>query len=263
MKRSSNQKLWLNPSHELSRGLSDCVVFDDGGGLRPVNQASTLGIVTPGASAPGWRASPGGVGAYVSGGSGFEIPNHQIFGTNNWSIRCLFYPITLAGTYTIFLEKSTADGDGNRDFLVCLNGSGNISYLTIAGGGADPSDTCGMAPGKLYDFVMTKSGTTISFYVNGILKGSATMGGAASIAGKTMIGGTLSSGNTNIEAVYHLYQSWIHRALTPSEILSLYHEPYQMFTKPRQRSVKAAAGGGGSTQAPRSMHQFRQRRVLV
>lgn len=225
--------------HPVASGMIECFLLNEGGGF-PVNIA--IPVYKTNSNSGTWVSYTPGTGL-----------NNNFFTSNQWVIanstlnyaaadftfRALWLPNNYTGGFTDTFMK------GN-EFRIFIDTNGDISLVAL-GGTDGGSLTTGMTTGKVWDFVLTRAGSTCTGYVNGISKG------------------TFSNGNTTIQTVNFQYtgdggrgsigdmkifehQFW-NRALDAAQVQQIYENPY-CFLRPQaptiryfQPAVAAAATG--------------------
>ena len=211
-------------SHPLSRGMTDCLVWNAGGSTPPQNLASPSAITTLTGSPIDAMTVAGPAGAVVSN-VGYNIPDHLNYATGDVTIRLLFKPVSWPGGFTILFDKGTVS---TREFSLFFDTSGNVQYVGLGGNSDSVAASTALTPGTVWDLVMQRSGTTLKFYVNGVfISNDHTTGWSSNTAsgGNLGFGINPSGGGTKPDAQYITTQIW-NRALDPSEISLLYSDPY-------------------------------------
>ncbi len=146
----------------------------------------------------------------VIGGSGYfdgttylSIPSNTAFsfGTGDFTVEAWIYDTGTTAAYAQIVGASTY-GLGN-DFLLSLNGTTRALYGQLGpGGGASSSGT---VPANTWTHVaMVRSGTTVSFYINGSAAGSYTDNDSVTSSIAVTIG---TSSNNNSDARFKGYIS--------------------------------------------------------
>jgi hypothetical protein len=239
----------LNFGHPLSQGLVGCWLMNEGGGSKVINLATNISSSFANSSGFNfsWKQSLKGMSLETLRANKSYIPVG--------SINVRFISIV---AYCPEIEA----GNGQDTIIMCKDYNGaNVPYcLNI---GAVTGATAGMG---FYDggwrisglntelrgyrdkFVVgTYDGITLKFYINAKLDASANytatslpqntqqtdIGRYASDSANGWFGGKLS--------YVYLYS----RALTPSEIQSLYEAPYQIILPQRRRFILTTAEAGG------------------
>lgn len=208
----------INRAHPLARALKNCIIFGNG---VPVDIALPLQLAPAGTL--GWATSAGGPAFYPpqTGGNFALKPNGTALTAGDFSIRLIFSPVTWPGGFTSLIDTTSATRD---PISVFIDTSGNVSFFQISGTSTGTLTT-GMAAGQLWDFVLSRAGSTITGYVNSVSKGTMTNGGTSSSPTNQVFGENGSGSGSNPDVKYISYQSWL-RALSQSEVRQLYADPY-------------------------------------
>lgn len=222
----------LNRGHALAFGLRELLLFNEGGG-NPINIAD-----------PSLPATRIGTASWVNGGAGvtsFDATNHVTvsdsglnYAAGDFSYRAVFTPVSWTGGFTDTFMK------GN-EFRLFFDTSGNLS-LAAMGGTDGGSCSTGMTAGVTYDFVITRSGSTCTCYVNGVNKGTFTNGNTTIQNASFQYAGDGNRGSQG-DVIVFSHAFW-NRALSASEVQQLYVDPYCFLQpqSPRMRFVTAPSG---------------------
>jgi hypothetical protein len=220
---------WLPPvtaqidwAHPLSKGLVISMTAD------PVDHcgvgATRTGTVPPATTALG-RAG------YCTGGASIDSQyTASVVGPSTApvpsTVRLIFRAVSWTGSFATLVDKGSG---GNRDIGLFVDTSGNLSYAMFGGRGTGSTMPLGMTAGGTYDLVVSfDGGSTITGYVNGVRKGTLTVGGtSAAVTAPLVVGRNPSGGGTNGDLNFTLAQVWT-RALSATEVAALAAEPFQM-----------------------------------
>src|SRR5215813_13349551 len=210
--------LGVNWAHPLSRGLATCLIFGDGLGYDLVTGKPIINNL--GAASPNWSATAAGRAGYSTGGSTFAIPNETM--TKIGSFRVIFSPVSWPVAFT-----SPFDSNGRILAAFCTTG-GDLNFYGWGDVNTTISISTGMTAGGTWDFAGTNTGTLITWYVNGIAKGTTSFAGNdKTFAGSNWhFGRNVSGGGSDADCKYVTAQLWKGRTLTDGEVMQLYSDPY-------------------------------------
>ena len=209
----------LQRGRSLARGLTIDLPFGDTGGSRWVN------LATPGANgyasgSPTIVGGPYGPATYCTGGSSVLVPDLGNIAAGDFSIRVIHRPRSWsAGDYVTLFDKGGSAA--TRELSLFIDRNGNIDYQGIGASDTSATAPTAMVAGGLYDFVLTRSGNTCTAYVDGYARGSFTSGGVVAGPYPLSLGGNPSGGGNTYDGEYHLFQAWVGRCLSPSEVSRL------------------------------------------
>lgn len=182
----------------------------------------THGTLTNG---PTWAAGPNGFAAVnTSGGSHVAAPDWTNLAAGDFAVAVAHTPTTWGGTgFCALFDKGTSGP--NRQMSIFFDGSGNVSYHGI---GCQPSPTgfpaTGMTAGRPWHFVLSRTGSTCTCYVNGASKGTFTEASTTAGPGGTwQFGGNPSGGGGTYSGTYH-HVAYYRRGLSASEPGGLYEQ---------------------------------------
>lgn len=229
-------------SHPITRGMFDCLLWNDGAGA-PVNLCPGTAATTL-TSAPTLGMTVAGPAGYATGGSSFDIPDHGSLVAGDSAVRILFLPVSWPNAFTVLIDKGNPTGS-HREICLFFGTTGDISFACYGNdGGASLAISTGCAAGLVWDFVASKSGNTVTYYVNGVSKGTGASAGTAHLADPMCYGRNISGGGANADVMFIAAQNWT-RALDVSEVLDLYHNPYGFLLRPENTlpALKSASGG--------------------
>lgn len=227
----------INWAHPLALKMVDCLLWTS---LVPANLASPT-VKTALTNTPTLSPTVIGYSGYVTGGSSFNIPDHVEYAAADFAIRVLFRPISWnVGGFTVLFDNSA------RSLSMFFDVNGNISFSGIGAGSPLSSGATAMTAGKVWDFVLTRNGSTASVYVNGVFITSATSNSVGTNGGPLNFGGNPSTGGSTADAQYISTQIWVSKGLSAGEVLQLYRDPFCFLTYPQDRSIIGVAAAGGS-----------------
>lgn len=229
----------LNRRHPLARGMTDCLLWNI---LAPPNLAAPTGQVTL-TSSPTLVPTKFGNAGYATAGSSFGIPDHGNTAAGDLAVRVLARIISWPGTFTALFDKGAAAG-AQRELSLFFGTSGDISFVAIGLDASASVISTGMTAGETWDLVLTRSGSTVSAYVNGVFKGTSTVAGTSAVAVPMNFGVNPSGGNAPADAQYITAQVW-NRALSADEIFQLYRDPYCFLTYPQDAMRVGVIAAGG------------------
>lgn len=182
------------------------------------------------ASSPVWAVSPtsGRMSVRVTGGSSINAPNWANLVAGDFLIRVIHRPTSWPGTYTALFDKGTSGTA--RELSIFVDTSGNLSYGSVGdtstgSGGQVLLTTTGMTAGSWWDFVLTRSGSTCSVYVNGLLKGTFTSSLTGAAASLLSFGANPSTGGSTYSGSY--YQCQYYASTKPSKIVYEMYRDYK------------------------------------
>lgn len=222
----------LDRSHPLSRGLVDMWICNE---IAPRNlarpQYPLMPFVNSTTTGPICGAGLGGITVRqmydtTVGKGPYLQPTGDTanYCAGDLTIRVLWVPQDYRGAgFSTLISKFNGSA---REFGVFLGATGNLSYLEVGSLGGAQSGSEGMITGKLWDFVLTRGGTTVKTYVSGLLSGTyAGYNGTTGGGNALRLGQDETGGGTIVSAEFYLVQIW-NRALSAAEILLLAGDPY-------------------------------------
>lgn len=239
----------IDPRNPLGFGLKDLFSFTEGGGI-PVNLATASRTATLSATPPRWAVTPEGQGGYASGGASFSMPAPVLAtdSTLGWTLWLRFLPLTWPANFTALIDTVNRqigaffDSNGVGDFGTTYRSTTNPSWAFPAG--------------RVGDLVWTGVGAAPflkTFYANGVPFGAAGSWTAGVDSDVVVLGANPSGGGVNPNVIYLMWGAW-QRALTASEVLTLYIRPYDLLQFPTDDLFAELVGvtvvAGGKTPWP-------------
>lgn len=220
-------------SHPLSRNLAGLWLFNEGAGGRVNDLASgNTGV---------WQGTPGWGPGKAGGGGVFNGTNNAVkavatrLPVTAWSLAAWVKPATIPTTgsdvsMALYVGNDSA-GYGFAIGQVGGNAPGSTLVALFGGKFWVNSSYASFVAGNWTHVVMTLSGLSVTFYVNGKVVTVASVGSPpAAPAAFVTTGAELSTGN----APTRLFAGGIDeptvwsRALTPNDVSKLSARPYQM-----------------------------------
>lgn len=232
----------INRASSLSVGLLDSLLFLPSG--TPVNVSRPyLGVNKTGT--PVAEKTVKGNASYLSAGASWDIASTTNYAAGDFSFHCVVM-FRAFGSYATLFDKN--NGGGFREVAFFLDTSGNINYIGIGGTNNADSVSLGLSLNIFYDIVITRRGSTVAFYVNGVFKGNATLpySGTTGSTKPLVLARNSSGGGVNTNAVFVAFSTWM-RALNAGEVLALYDNPWQLFESDNDPVFSSLAGGGTNT----------------
>lgn len=222
---------WANP---LTKGL---VFLSYGPWINPIIPVGSVATRTAFSA----KASVAGISAAYNGSSVEQTFDKSATGSSPAEATLFALCATdVTGTEGTALNQSGVSG--TPIFRIGVS-TGTTWRFQIRDDGSDISSLAGatITTGKLASVVgVYRSGTgTKAIYVDGVIGGTTTGSGAAITLTKVSLGSRVSS--AYFQGVIPVSAIW-NRALSESEIRSLYANPWQLFA-PLPRTIWAAAGG--------------------
>lgn len=237
----------LNPYDPLSRGLIGCWLLNEGAGT-VVRDASGNGFHGTNSAAT-WTSGAFGPCMAFNGTDAFvDIPGKNMLYPLT---MCCWVRLNVNNIVQVLLYLGDGVESGSATDLVCLRVNSEGTPLATAWRGSAGNSATGttvLVPGVWYHLAAVFVHSTMrEIYVNGVLE--ATNSNEEVIAGSKVYwsigawrlsaGGAQYHANALIDA-----PQFYNRALTPSEIASLYRDPYQMFRRPAIELWTVEEGGG-------------------
>ena len=226
--------LTVNFDHPLARGLVDIWLLNDGGGavaaskIHPVNKgilnvpASTL---HPPDENWGRRMSLGAAGG--TGPEVYVLSNNSLLGLQKGTISFYFTP-----------NETFTSASGRHDivskylsFWFIINypaNDGKISLVLNSGTPNVLTTTTSWTVGVKYHIAGTFDGANIKIYVNGLLQATTASSAAANDNSYSLEMGAASTAGNRTNCQLSDVRIW-RRALSNSEILSVYTNPKEIF----------------------------------
>lgn len=259
--QSPSPAISLDANHHLIQGLIGCWFYNKNKSaivelsgqdkLATVvggNQTSTLSDKSPAVTFTN--------GDYYSAGSTGPLNN---IGTSAWTLESYVRPTSNSdsGKRAIFNTLYSGSPFTGLIFAYRLNAGGHFMYVeTYAGGAPNPF---GFSTEPLLQtrwnhvvLVRDRVGGVYRFYLNGLPTGTVSDTITAGITGNILSLGGNGQGSTANNFPGHIawWRAW-RRALSPSEILRLYINPFGMFLP--QRAYTLQDTGGALTVKPSQM----------
>ena len=230
----------VNPEHPLARGLVGAWAFQEGGGsiVRDISGRSLDGTIT-GAS---WITSEfGPVLDFDGSGSDYvEVPDHSALDiTQAITVECWFNPDEVSSLIQGFVTKDQAYmlyiewGTGQLEFYVYVSGS----WYSTASNWVPPI-------GKWCHAVGVYDGAYQYIYANGVLLSKVARTGSINTNSNPLVFGRYPTiPSRALEGAIgdvRLYD----RALTPSEVASMYYDKWSLYRSPEPVLAGTPAAGG-------------------
>jgi hypothetical protein len=253
----------LDFSHPLTRGIFDCLIFNEGAGnvrnLVPgAPDATIVGSGTTAGTIASWETTSAGLAGRTYGesaaaaSSSFQIPYHGNWVAADFSVRLVFYPITYPASFTTTLVNPA---NGAVWFCLYISAiSSLVNFFEVGGQNVTPIPATVSIPLlTISDLVITRSGSLVTFYVNGVASGTASGStGTTYSSGSLSLGGGDGAGDLGSNADFISMQTWT-RALSATEVLSLYLDPYQFLSVSETWDPLPAPVLGPATKYPASL----------
>ncbi len=222
-------RLTLDSSNPIINGMGDCIIF--GNGIENLGRGRELQFTT---NSPGtWTTTAEGVGINSPNSSSsranwIQVPNWINYAAGSFTLRTRFVLTSYtADSFGALMDKS--DLGGNREIGVFMaTGVGGVNWVGIGGSG-DFTGGIGntfvnFSLNVVSDFVLTRVGTAVTLYQNGLSKSTFT------VSATTGVNFPLTFGRSNDNAwrcgvTMIAFQSW-NRALSAEEVKSLWVNPY-------------------------------------
>lgn len=254
----------INKGDALSQGLVGYWPFNENGGTKPNDLSGNNNIGSFSGSAI-WGSGRGGPAVKLDylNSSYVNVASSRNTGfTTAYTLSGWFYANS-SKVFNIMLIRGDGDindiefysGSGTQGITVVHN-RGNGGTLAYSGNDIGSSFTVGawgdIPSGTWYHIAVTYAGTTLRVYINGVLKGTATGGvdplnttsrwriGSGGTATYGPSGAAFFDGTIN-DILLH------NRALTPTEIIRLYAQPFSPFTPIRLRRPASSGAAAAST----------------
>lgn len=266
------QRFGLNRKHPFARGLVGCWLFNEGGGNQAVDLSGNQNhgtLVTP-----DWAASRNSFALNFDGatsGDYVTVKTTKVIADSLNSSVLAWIKTTSGGQNNgnaIYCERT---GTGNDiwkfDSLDAARSSNGIQFVHRDDAGSLTfvyAVTEIVINDGIWHFVaVTKAGTSITLYVDGVVDTTGTLSGSDNFtdAGiESWIGGDKADGLSRWPGLIDSLWTY-NRALSAVEIAYLYRESYAMFehpARPQYFFVPAAAGG---LSIPVAMHQLKQQGI--
>jgi hypothetical protein len=239
---ATNATFALNNVQSTNAGTYSVAVSNAGGGMVSSNATLTVysPVITPSGLVSWWRgeantldsvgSNPGtltGNATYAPGevgqGFSFSAPGDYVLITNSLSLQV--QDLTIEAW--IKRSSTTVIGNGNGNILAYGPGgyafwmNGGKQPILSIGAQADAESTGAMITDTNFHHVaVTKSGSTVIFYVDGVASAPGTLTGSFTFTTPLCIGANGSFQDTFLGTIDEV--SLYNRALSPSEIQSIY-----------------------------------------
>lgn len=252
-------------SHPLNRGLVADWTIPPNSGWRGGSVLRDLvrggkkpndGTLTNG---PTWAAGPNGFGAIVfDGANDYVTAPGPAFGSGDFAVTAWLNPTDFGNNRAVY-DTLAVGGSGTRSNDVVLyveQSSGAPKGFTS--GGFLASGTVALTAAQWNHVVWSRSGTTLSYYVNGRSAGTATLG--TNITGANANLGVFSDAPTGTGTPFNNWIGriggvWVHnRSLSAVEVSGFYSQSRRgnpdryRWLRPWSFGVTQEAGGGGGTE---------------
>lgn len=233
----------VNPGHTISQGLAACWMFNEGGGLSLFDssyqaigkQADWIVSISSAATTILWS-----VGRFGPSLSSLTTASTTAKGSFN-SGGALTLPFAAGITYEAYLRY---DGGDTYGTLLGVSGaegifihSGKLDWLSVS----DADGTATLTTGVWYHIVAVATATAVSYYINGVLDATVSHTYSGNFAPNEMLNG---AGSDTFIGICEYMRLWS-RALTPTEVLTLYQDPYCIMEPPKDAISSIKASGAG------------------
>ena len=232
----------LDTGYNLSPNL-DSIILNEGAGYKIRNEIWKGAEPTFQSTKPTWQVGRDGPELkFANATDYFAFPGDQLQQFTTESFIKMGSTVTSGEIYRMN-EGSTVSGTYERQ--LSITGNSAFRFYVYSGGTyavEGPINQIGSGGvGKYYHIVGVLNSTTMYLYVNGTLTGSLAAPGAYNGYGSpySILGNSFDG-----SIVY--VRRWS-RALTHTEVWSLYTNRYQMYSEPRRRSFMPVAAAGGAT----------------
>lgn len=108
-------------------------------------------------------------GIYTGYGNGPRILHRNNIAAGNFTVRKIFKIEHISANEHVLIDKGS-------ELYVAFDSSGNLKPLVI-GGTTSSSVTLGLVEDVIYDLIIQRSGTSVTVYLNGVLKSTQTNSG--------------------------------------------------------------------------------------
>jgi hypothetical protein len=211
------------------------------------NGTLTNGPLWSGQSHPGgWGSIDTAANQYVNFGSGM---GNMAAGDFTWV--AWMYVRSFTSGFMAIVEKGEIGSGGGREFSIFVDTSGNVSFLQL-GGTSTGTPAVGFVEDQWQHFVITRVGSSVVTYRNGIQTGTDTNGGTTANASSVLaIGDNITTGGSDFDGLYNDLRFYT-RALSASEVAALYQESLAGYPttlnwlRPRIYFDAGAAPAGGA-----------------
>jgi hypothetical protein len=227
--------MMLNRGHPLLQDMLACWLFNEGNGDTVYD---VVGYYSGACSDITWNGGQYGFAVLNSGNDGSQVFCEDFAKLFNQS----------AGTVEIWLRPNWDYDDGSNHYFWDTYGGNNKRFLLYKASDGDTDIYTGgtlrgshryeYEAGQWYQVVLVWGANLL--YINGNLVNNYTDGDLGTGADDLYIGSRYSSSSA-LDGYVELFRVW-NRALSESEIKSLYRDPYQMFYVP-QNHLMVEVGG--------------------
>jgi hypothetical protein len=211
----------INWGSPLSQGLFESFLLNENGGL--VARSFDNFAAGFAGGGPYWISTPAGIGVSSPGTSNrISIPNRINYAAGDFTARYISIQYgTIGGGFSDLLAKGTVAAG---ELQLFTSTSGDLSQIVV--GAQDLSGVTGAFTLNVpTDLVITRRGTSLKVYVNGILKSTQTSTGTTGFAGTMSLGGNGFRGTGEPNQTILGWQFW-QRELSAGEVSQLYVDPY-------------------------------------
>lgn len=238
----------LNLADPLSRGLLGAWLFNDGAGTT-VPDMGPYGLVGSIRGTAFTKTPAQGLSNSTNSVSdGAEIPASPILNALSGDVTAVaVLRLTATPTNTIYAFIKWQGGAYPCAILITTSGIANWQ-VSDGGAGCTVSSPTSIIDGKTHVLVGTRTGNVSSFYIDGVLIGTASASlGSTANSGNLGLGNDPTSDGTQTKPIIGSMRAamlW-NRGMSPSEAQALSASPYQMFA--RKPLLYKSAGGSPIT----------------
>jgi hypothetical protein len=239
-----------SPSHPLSRGLTAAWLLQSGGTIA-FNLAATVRDLTD-ASLQNSTFTYAGTNR---GGKALEFPTNLWLncgdsadlapGTGDFTMSAWCYPYAIPQAGYVWSNSGSnvlnfvgiyfwSDG---KVYGECRDGAGVDVYV---------GSSTTLAANTWYHVLATRSGGTVTLYLNGASEGSSTNGSLGNVASSDGATAKIGAASRDISSPFNGIISTVmlwNRALSAQDVRTLYQQPYAMFARPLWVPLSLAAAG--------------------
>ena len=252
----------LNRAHPLARGLMGCWLFNEGTGDKVFdlslngNHGTLIGMP--------WRATSTGIGAdNNSDGDEIDIGGLTIPANSDMTFLIIGYADSYISVGNSGFWRDVSNSRGGN-FMIIQGGSSPPFLPWIRWNGIDilkPASGTPFPTGEVFMGVYTvKNAKDAIVYLNGRQEHYATHSTSTPSFDIYNLGWQ-SDPVERIDGVWITSMIW-NRALTASEVLQLYRNPYQMFDPRISPAIFGALVAAGGLSIPIAMRYYRNRRTI-
>jgi hypothetical protein len=244
-------------THPISRKMFDCLLFNEFNLARVRNLAAPISNAAA-AGTNSWRVTARGLGIFcdnstLANNSNVNFADHGSLVGADFTVEVLFRPETYPSGFSCICAKMCPGS--HREVGIFADTSGNISFIEIGGTSVTGSATPGMTTGQVWHLVMTRAGTAVKCYVNGVVAADTLGTSSATTTGANpfRLGyDEVNNANNGINT-YLLARTWT-RALSVGEIQLLWQQPYcNIWQRPPIRGSMVATAAAASVQRYNSL----------